>query len=120
MLSSKKIGMICAVLMAVVLVFTTVAMLKMQKNDGNYGVVTYENGQTIEFSDSDYYSDYKRQSYREIGVRDGDVNITGSRVYELSGDIRGSVKVDAPGGGVVKIALNGANIISEDSAAINI
>lgn len=120
MLSSKRIGIICAVLTASALAFVVLMFFYPAEQEGSRGTVTYENGQSIEFTDSDYYSDYKADTYRKIESGDGDISITSGGIYELSGELSGSVNVDAQGGGVVKIVLNGAHITAQSGAAINI
>lgn len=118
MLSSKRIGIIASVLIGAAIAFVVYMLVNPVQTGENHGIVTYENGQSIEFLDSDYYSDYTSRSYSKIALGDGDVTISSAGVYELSGNLNGSINVDAQGGGVVELVLNGAHITADSGSAI--
>ena len=53
-----------------------------------------------------------------MSVTGSDVTILGGGVYVLSGELEGSVIVNAEGGAEVRLVLGGVNIVSPDYAAI--
>lgn len=118
MLSSKRIGIVSFVLIAAMVAFVVYMLVNPVQTGENHGMVTYENGQSIEFTDSDYYSDYTSRSYSKIKLGDEDVTISSSGVYELSGNLNGSITVDAQGGGAVELVFNGAHITADGGSAI--
>ena len=125
MISSKKITVTAILLIAAAFTLTLFLMLR-----GARG--TEAGGAPAWFGDDDIYSDYRSGEYdtiellgdtavsdsSNVSVTGSDVTILGGGVYVLSGELEGSVIVNAEGGAEVRLVLGGVNIVSPDYAAI--
>jgi len=56
----------------------------------------------------------------DLDAEDGTVTLTEAGTYRLSGTLDGQVVVDSAGDGVVRLVLDGVDITSDTSAAINV
>lgn len=135
MISSKRITWIGIFLVAAALALTVLVMLLPNEAVfGNFtGTVAYSEQHQVTYTEDDYFSAYSENTIAKINllgstassespnvrVEEKAVTILGGGTYVLSGELTdGSLIVDAPDGGEVRLVMNGAKITSSDFSAL--
>ena len=134
MVTSKKIDVICIVVVVLALILTVLFM-----NGQNLGLQVYAGSEEASdknshFSSSDMKTEVDTEGTTEIEFSDDTVTITGNGAYYangvltiaykgtyvLKGSYNGQVKVDVDGDDKVWLVLDGFNGYCEDNAALYI
>lgn len=122
-------------MIAIALVLTALGMLlPMEAVSGSFtGTVTYSEKHQVTYTEDDYYSDYSKNIIAKVNLagrtatsesknvltEGSNVTILGGGTYVLSGELTdGSIIVDAPDGGEVRLVLGGVKVTSGDFSAL--
>ena len=132
MISSKRIGILTAVLMVLVLGFTGAVMLYGENQETKQtGTVVYADGFELEWTEEDYDTSAQNAAFitltgesaetdsANVLVNGSEISILGGGTYVVSGTLEnGTITVNAEDNSMVHLILNNASVTSSNFAAL--